>query len=166
MEYSPYAEIFPMLGEVELAELAEDIQANGLREPIVLDGDRILDGRNRLEACRLAGVEPRFDHYNGDDPLGYVISLNLHRRHLNESQRSMVAANIATMTRGDNQHAPIEATSQGEAARLLNVSRSAVQRAHQVRAKGAPTSVGFLLPRADGIKYAAKVIRSTTDEQR
>ena len=53
----PYADKFPMLPEPELAELAESIRANGLRNPIVLTPDGlILDGRNRAAACERVGV--------------------------------------------------------------------------------------------------------------
>jgi hypothetical protein len=62
----------------------------------------------------------------------------MHRRHLNESQRAMVAAGIANMKRGDNQHASIEATSQENAAQLLNTSRSNIQRANKVQESGIP----------------------------
>ena len=55
----PYADKFPMLPEPELAELAESIRANGLRNPIVLTPDGlILDGRNRAAACERVGVDP------------------------------------------------------------------------------------------------------------
>jgi ParB-like chromosome segregation protein Spo0J len=79
----PAANLFPLLGETELAELAEDIAANGLKNAVVRDCEgRILDGRNRYAACIKAGVEPRFETYEGDDPVDFVVSLNVKRRHL------------------------------------------------------------------------------------
>jgi len=82
-----------MLADDELAELAEDIKQRGLLHPIVLDGDgRVLDGRNRLAACELVGVEPDFTTYDGDDPDGYALAVNLQRRNLTKGQAAMVAA--------------------------------------------------------------------------
>lgn len=82
--------------------------------------------------------------YTGPDPLGYVLSLNLTRRHLTESQRAMVAMNVATLRQGARTDlaqicakSPC-AKSQAEAARLLNVGRTSVQYAHKVREKGTP----------------------------
>ena len=89
----PAANIFPLLGELELRELAADIEENGLLEPIVLHPDgRILDGRNRWTACKLADVEPRTVQWDGSQgEVSFVLSLNLHRRHLTSSQAACVA---------------------------------------------------------------------------
>jgi 16S rRNA G966 N2-methylase RsmD len=92
----PAAELFPLLGEAELAELAEDIRANGLHEPIWLwdDPERgtvLLDGRNRYAACRLVGVAETTQRYIGDDPITFSISRNMKRRHLTTGQKAAVA---------------------------------------------------------------------------
>lgn len=95
-EAHPVADLFPMLADDELAELAADITERGLLQPIMLDAEgRVLDGRNRLAACHLAGVEPRFETYDGDDPNGYALAVNIARRHLSTSQRAMVTARAA-----------------------------------------------------------------------
>ncbi len=91
----PAADLFPMLSEQELKELADDIRANGLHEPLWVwdDPDRgpvLLDGRNRLAACKLAGVKPTTRTYAGDDPVSFVISENVKRRHLTAMQKAAV----------------------------------------------------------------------------
>jgi hypothetical protein len=86
---------FPKLSEDELQELADDIQERGLLHPIVLLDGKILDGRNRFDACNLAGIEPRFVEWQGDgSPVAWVVSTNLMRRHLTSSQRAVVAYDI------------------------------------------------------------------------
>jgi DNA modification methylase len=90
----PACKIFPPLGQDDLQELADDIAANGLRNPIVMLDGKLLDGRNRWEACSLAKVEPRFTEFQGDDPIGWVVSQNLVRRHLTASQRAVVAFDL------------------------------------------------------------------------
>src|SRR5215469_9179693 len=137
MHFHPLAEIFPILRGVHFDDLAEDIAVNGLHESIVTYEGKILDGRNRYLACLRAKVEPRFKEYTGADPLGYVVSLNLRRRHLDESQRGMVHARIATLRRGANQHTAIAVCSQEEASKLLNVSVDTGQRARKVLDTGA-----------------------------
>ena len=87
----PVAELFPMMSDEELAEFAEDIRERGQLQAIVLGPDgEILDGRNRYAACRLAGVEPRFEKYEGDDPDGFALAVNTERRNLRPSQRHMI----------------------------------------------------------------------------
>lgn len=94
----PAAELFPMLAPDELEALADDIRKRGLLEPIVVDGNgRIIDGRNRWEACNLAGVRARTVTYTGDDPIDESLSRNLARRHLTPSQRAMVATKYLDM---------------------------------------------------------------------
>jgi hypothetical protein len=136
MQFHPLAEIFPLLEGREFAELVEDIRANGLHEPITLLGGQILDGRNRYRACLAAEVAPHFLEYEGNDPAAFVVSLNLKRRHLNESQRAMVAAKLANMRLGDNQHT--EGLPIGRASEMLNVSERSTARARKVQEQGAP----------------------------
>ncbi len=92
----PAANIFPMLDEDALADLAEDIAMHGLREPVYLFrdpqmGEVLLDGRNRLAACEMLGIEPATRFFEGPDPLEFVLSQNLHRRHLSAGQRAAIA---------------------------------------------------------------------------
>ena len=135
----PAATLFPLLEDADFEALVADIREHGLREAIWLArDDRILDGRNRLRACEAADVEPRFRTYKGDDAVAFVVSLNLHRRHLNPSQQAMVAARLADMPQGTRTDlAQICAKSQTDAATLLNVSRRSVQHATKVLADGA-----------------------------
>lgn len=95
----PAAELFPMMDEREIKEMAEDIRLNGLREPITRCEGKVLDGRNRLKACDRAGVEPSFVELPpGESPVAFVWSKNYARRHLTISQRSMAAIKMQTMT--------------------------------------------------------------------
>jgi len=137
-EAHPVADIFPMLPTDELKRLSDDIAVRGLLEPVVLLDDMILDGRNRYAACKLAGVTPDFVTFSGNDALGYVIAKNLHRRHLSESQRAVVAAKIANMKRGGDRPSQSDGNfesanlqirtdiSQHDAATMLNVSPRSV----------------------------------------
>ena len=98
LEFHPLSNVFPMLDEAELGDLANDIKVNGLLMPVVVHEGKILDGRNRYLACKLAGVAPRFEDWDGEgDPLEYVLSLNLQRRHLTTGQRAMVATKVMGM---------------------------------------------------------------------
>jgi N6-adenosine-specific RNA methylase IME4/ParB-like chromosome segregation protein Spo0J len=140
IEYHPLATLFPLVEGAEFDELVADIREHGLHEPIVVFEDKILDGRNRHRACIAAGIEPTFTVYQGGDPISYVVSLNLRRRHLNASQRAMVADKLATLKLGDNQHS--EGLPIGRSSELLNVGERTVARAREVRKHGAPELVG------------------------
>jgi ParB-like chromosome segregation protein Spo0J len=135
----PYANIFPMMSDEEMTSLVASMKENGYDPliPIVLYDGMILDGRNRYAAAQKAGVEPTFMRYEGDDVLAYAIRLNLQRRHLDSTQRAVVANRLATMkhggNRGANQHdswqeanLPLGVT-QSQAAEMLNVSERTIK---------------------------------------
>ena len=95
-EFHPLANIFPMLESKELNELLCDIEANGLNEPITLYEGKILDGRNRYKAAQLGKItlpETAFRQLpDGIDAEKFVISANIHRRHLTaEQKRDLIA---------------------------------------------------------------------------
>ena len=102
-EAHPAADLFPMMTGIELQELVVDIKSHGLREPIALYENKILDGRNRLKACGLAGVDARYEsaRLNGSTPAEYVVSKNLRRRQLTKSQLAAVSVDLMPMLEED-----------------------------------------------------------------
>ena len=88
------------------------------------------------------GITPRCEEYSGDDPLGFVVSHNLHRRHMNESQRGMVGAKLANLPRGNpsGTNESIDSLpSRKEAGEMLNVGITSTGRraGHRPGARGA-----------------------------
>jgi ParB-like nuclease domain len=170
-EFHPLAALFPPLDEKELDELAADIREHGLREPIVTFEGKILDGRNRYLACERAGVAPRFKEYTGSDPLAYVVSLNLKRRHLDTSQRAMVAKRIETLTHGGDRRSDQDANwhlgiSRERAAELMNVSERSIARAGEVQKKGADELIAAVDQGRAAVFAAAEVAKQPKDQQR
>jgi N6-adenosine-specific RNA methylase IME4/ParB-like chromosome segregation protein Spo0J len=165
LELHPLANIFPLVEGTEFDELVADIREHGLHEPIVVYEDKILDGRNRYRACEAAGIKPTFTAYMGDDPVSYVVSLNLRRRHLSESQRAMVAAKLATLR--DGQRADlVEGLPIGRASALLNVGERSVARAREVIDHGAPELVSAVEHGKVSVSAAADVATQDIDAQR
>src|SRR5215470_4539778 len=137
-DFHPLADLFPMLEDKSEAfeALVDDIRERRQQEPVWLYEGKILDGRNRYLACQRLGREIQVKDYVGDDPIGFVLSANLHRRHLDESQRAMVAAKLTSLGVGANQHTKGQGTSIDVASRLLNVGRASIDRARKVLATG------------------------------
>jgi hypothetical protein len=106
LKFHPLADIFPLMEGDEFDALVADIKANGLQEDIVCHDGMILDGRNRYRACLAAGInlEDRFIHVLGiGDPVAYVISKNIHRRHLTaEQKRNLIAKLIKAQPKKSN----------------------------------------------------------------
>jgi ParB/RepB/Spo0J family partition protein len=94
-----------MVPDDQLASLVESIKANGLRYSIVIrkveNGggeveDELIDGRNRLRACKIAGVEPNFTVFEGDEDAvrAFIADVNLERRDLKKGQKAALYARL------------------------------------------------------------------------
>lgn len=163
-----------MLDAAAQDALRADIQAFGVREPVILFDGRILDGRNRYMAARDLGLDFPVADFDGTEAeaLAYVLSTNLHRRHLTESQRAAVAAKLANMKRGNPEFSkpanlPDCATevSQAQAAEMLNVSERSVRTAKTVLEHGAPELMAAVESGEVAVSAAAAVATLPKDEQ-
>ncbi|MFN2512516.1 MAG: hypothetical protein ABR568_13990 [Pyrinomonadaceae bacterium] len=167
----PLSSLLPMMGQMEIQELAADIHANGLRSEIVLLDGQILDGRNRYRACNIVGVPPKFRDFNGQgDPVAFIVSANIKRRHLTNAQREIIAAKLANLPRGDVSRFS-EGSSQtakrqyggksvSEAAKELEVSPRNVARAREVLRTAPAVEIAAI---EQGEKKVGTVARETKE---
>lgn len=175
-QYHEVANLFPLMQGEEYEGLKADIKANGLLEPVWLhpDNHTIVDGRNRHRACVDLDIAPKFRYWDGKGSLvSFVVSLNLKRRHLNESQRAMVASKIANMGKGNptgaNQYSggngSIELIPQEKAAEILNVGVASVKRAKVVQEYGTPELVAAVESGRVAVSAAAVIAQAPPREQ-
>ena len=170
MKAHPYADVFPLLEGEDFTALLGSVRASGLLHPIVLFEGRILDGRNRWNACKAAGVEPRFREFDSaadGDPLEFVVVTNLHRRHLTPSQCAMVGADLATMRQGartdlGQPSASLPEVSQAQASKLATASERSVRSAVFVKKEGSRDLVQAVRAGKIAVSLAAKL--ATTSE--
>jgi len=151
-----------MLDEEELQSLAQSIRDLGQLQPIVVDAhDRVLDGRNRLKACEIAGIAPRFTTYDGDDPDTFALSVNLRRRNLTKGQVAMVAAKACSRAERETGSTPeMTARSVSEKA---GVSLGRIGQANTVL-RHAPDLVDLVIAGAVSIDEAYKTARETKNQ--
>lgn len=170
----PLAELFPLMEGDAYSALVEDIRAHGVRVPVVMLDGKILDGRNRWRAAHhydppIPVPTVDYDEASQGPPLDYVVSLNINRRQLSESQRAMVAAKIETMRQGERTDlepsANLRKVSQGDAAEMLNVSPRSVQSAAAVQAHGAPELIAEVEAGHVSVSAAAEVASLPEAEQ-
>lgn len=169
----PAADALPMIDGPDFAALVDDIRANGVRHKIVLDhsGEWLVDGRNRKRACEQLGIEAPFELLpEGTNIAAYVISTNLKRRHLNESQRALIAAEIANLGQGQKKTRPgaglKEGVTQSEAAIGAGVGERTVQRAKAVRENAVPELVEAVKSGKVDLKGAEQIAKLTPAKQR
>ncbi|GAB5513726.1 ParB/RepB/Spo0J family partition protein [Rhodopirellula baltica] len=140
----PAAELLPNMAADQFEDLLNDIKTNGMIEPIVLYGKLIIDGRHRYRACEQLGRVPSFvelDQELHPDPIAYVLSTNLHRRHLTAGQRALVATNAVSISHGGKRRGfqdanlPLE-NATAKVASQLNVSPRSVTTARSILSSG------------------------------
>lgn len=175
LQIHPLAEYLPSMSEDEFNQLVTDIEANGIHNPIVLYKGMILDGRHRYEAWKEAIHQvpslylPRRE-FKGTDPAAFVISQNLQRRMLNESQRAMI---MARLTSGSGRGKPRKVLdgdasavlTQAKGRKLLNVSEDSGQRAKQVLKTGTKTLISRVDRGEIPVALAARVALMPPEEQ-
>lgn len=186
LEFHPLANLFPLIEGSEFDELVADIAGRGLQEPdiVLLDG-QILDGRNRYRALEIlverGAVEAHeldparsriysdFIYSDCNDPLAFVLSRNLHRRQLSQSQRAMVAARVETLRHGGDRKSgdqdAILHLDRADAAKVLNVSPRSVASAAEIRDHGS-ADLQHAVDRGEAsVSAAAAISRRPADEQ-
>lgn len=173
------ANIFPNESET-IQALADDIEANGQLVPIELYHGKIIDGRRRYQACMLKGIEPRFKDVCPDDPVSYVLSLNLHRRQLTASQISIVGAKARDIYEREAKERQLRKSpdsvvvklppqnkgkARDKAGEAVGVSGSYIDRATKVLEKGVPELVKAVESGEVNVTKAAKIAELPPEEQ-
>jgi len=194
--FHPLADIFPLMDESELRELANDIYENGQEDPVVLAYGQILDGRNRALAFDILETEhpdedwtPDYEDItsviaSGVDPLQYVLSKNLHRRHLTTGQKALIGVKIkeieadrakarreANLKTGNKSPDPEliperEGDARDLAAKSLGISGKSIDAAEAVTEHGVPELQEAVRQGKVAVTPAAKVSKLPPDQQR
>ena len=172
------AAVFPPMRATEFEALVADIRERGQLEPVWTFEGKVIDGRHRLLACKKLGIEPRTREWDGAGSLlEFVISLNLHRRHLKESQRAMIAARMMPAFEADARHRMAtrqelppwvfspKGRASSHAAKLLNVSEKSVRRARSVIEGDLPELVTAVDQHKIAVTTAALICERPRDEQ-
>lgn len=171
----PLSAAFPGLNEENFRALIDDIDANGVREKIVIYEGMILDGWHRYSACMELNVKniPALE-YEGDDPVGFVLSKNLHRRHLDASQRAFAIAQLSEWQEksGRPSHnleriksGKITGLSADKAAELAGVSEKTMRQA-RAATKAAPEVQEAVTKGEIAVSEAAKLSKLEPEQQR
>lgn len=166
MPAHPATAIFPEMSEAEFKEFKADIAQNGLRQPILVYRNQVIDGRQRLRACKELGFAPRYKTVDVTEKTvtTYIVSMNLKRRHLNDSQRAMVANSLAQLGKGKRANTA-HAVTQAQASDMLNVSVDSIQRARTVQTEGIPELVAAVEIGKIDVTNASAIARLEKGEQ-
>ena len=163
MERHQLSAAFPDMPDEDFQDLLESIKAHGQREPITTYENKILDGWHRFRACLQLDINPSFHEYDGQDPVSYVIDLNLHRRHLSPAQKAMAVVTCSTWAGKGTplrkyQIPPAGGITSKEMAKRAGVGTRTVERAKEVVTKGDKETVEKVKKGALTLSEALKLI--------
>lgn len=177
MEIHPAANVVPLLSGAAYEALKADIRENGQQMPLSLWMGKVLDGRNRLRACQELGLAPKTQELTvlpGHSPIMYVLSVNLHRRHLTPSQLAMVGARArehfdaeakVRQSRRGAVH-DLRGDARDLAGRAIGVSGKTIDYASKVLNKGVPELVTACDSGKLAVSRAARFADLPGEEQR
>lgn len=179
MNAHPAAKIFNLLEGPAFEAFKDDIREHGQREPIELLEGKILDGRNRERACEQLGIKSESVSLTLEDiggcPYRYVASKNLHRRHLTDSQRALIAAELAdrfaiddTSKKQGSNGAPQahKKASTASAAGSLEVGQRTVEKAQRVLRDGAAPVAEAVRSGDLSVETAEKLVAGKPDKKK
>lgn len=180
-EIHPAAELFPTMSDEELQGLIADIKQNGQHEPATLWQGKLIDGRNRAKACEVLGVDLQCCELDSDtDPIKWVLSYNLHRRHLTPSQKAMVAVKLKELLEPEAKERKSKGRpkdhveklpqdnngrSRDKAAAAVGISGKLVDAAEKVTKKGTPELQAAVVKGDVSVSRAAKIADAPPAEQ-
>jgi hypothetical protein len=177
-EIHAVANLFPPMGESEYIAFREGIRAIGQTDPIWTWQGKVIDGRHRLRACNELGIEPKTCEWDGKGSLiAFVVARNLTRRHLDESQRAMVAARLKPAFEKDAQQRVLagkeldpslnlyQGRTTEQAGEILNVSRASVSHASRVLANGVPELIAAVDRSEIAVSKAALIAQFSKEQQ-
>ena len=150
----PLAEKFPAIPPKDFEELKESIRKYGLFEPIVVSKEGyILDGRHRYRALmelerspsgQIAHFEETVRKSKDLTEEQYIYDSNIHRRHLTDDQRVMLATAFAPFFRKEGEKAKEEGNRNGG----KSDPKSGPSKKRDIKSKKANSTVGKVAAKA------------------
>jgi ParB-like chromosome segregation protein Spo0J len=166
----PLSASWSSMDEEAFKALIDDIDANGVRNSIVLFEGKILDGWHRYKACAELNVKkPPMVEYDGSDPAGFVLSMNLHRRHGSQSQVAFAIADMANWVEASGRPS-VSITSALKMSVMKAAAIAGVSERTMADAKSATTAVpevrDAVMKGEMPVSKAAKLAKQSPEKQR
>ena len=176
LAFHDIANSWPLHDAKEHASLVGAIKRDGLQSPIVLFEGKILDGRNRYNACLEAGVKIKTVKLPDDKcPYRWVENANDWRRHQGQQARKEARAILAakeSTAKSGNQPAPtssneeVETKTRQQAAKDHDVDLSSLDRAKVVVAKGHESVEKAVTSGTLPLNTAAELVKVVPDKEK
>lgn len=173
LERHPLSKLWPDIPESQFEELKADIEKHGQRYPIIIYGDKIIDGWHRYRACMDVRIKPKTERFSGTAQAAadLVNSLNAHRRNVSDGVRAFAVTGAYTWAEGStngggvSRDTPPDTKTNREMAALAGTSESTIHRAKRVHESGSSALKEAVRSGDVSVKQAAKVVDLPKSEQ-